>query len=60
MEKKPEAERLSVAYQIRLSPAQRAMLDRAAASSGISVADILRVGGMALAGRRLRESKGEG
>lgn len=58
MEKKPEPARLSVPYQIRLSPAQRALLDRAAASSGMSVADILRTGGIAEARRLLRAAKG--
>lgn len=59
MEKKPEPLRLSVAYQIRLSPAQRALLDRAAEASGMSVADILRTGGIAEARRLLRAAKGD-
>ena len=59
MKKKPEAERLSATYQIRLSPYQRGILDRAAASSGMSVADILRTGGIAEARRLLRAAKGD-
>ena len=59
MKKKPELERLSVPYQIRLSPYQRELMDRAAASSGMSAADILRTGGIAEARRLLLAAKGD-
>lgn len=56
---KDKPERLTVTYFMRLSPPQKALLDRAAASSGMSVADILRTGGIAEARRLLRAAKGD-
>ena len=59
MEKKTKPERLTVPYPMRFKPSQKALLDRAAEASGMSVADILRTGGMAEARRLLRAAKGD-